>query len=118
MATFKRLCPIALGLALTVSAWGQSSAPDSKLEQKREPGAAREIGAGAGAIGTGAAKGAGSVAKGTAKGAADLFTLHPIAAGNSIGKGAATAGRDVTASTIKGTGKITRGVGRAFRHLF
>jgi hypothetical protein len=118
VTTFKSLCPIALGWALTVSVWGQSSTPDSKQEQKREPGAAREIGAGAGAVGLGAAKGAGNVAKGTAKGAADLVTLHPIAAGNSIGKGAATAGKDVTVGTIKGTGKITRGVGRAFRHLF
>jgi hypothetical protein len=111
MAAFKSLGPLALGLALVVSVWGQS-------DSKREPGAAREIGAGAGAIGTGAAKGAGSVAKGTAKGAVDLVTLHPINAGASIGKGAATAGKDVTVGTVKGTGKITKGVGRAFKHLF
>jgi hypothetical protein len=44
--------------------------------------------------------------------------LHPISAGASIGKGAATAGKDVTVRTVKGTGKITKGVGRAFKHLF
>ena len=123
MATFKTLGPISFGLVLALSAWGQSG-PDqnptteSKHEQKREPGAAREIGAGAGAVGTGAAKGAGDVAKGTGKGAADLVTLHPISAGASIGKGAATAGKDVTVGAVKGTGKITKGVGRAIKHLF
>ena len=123
MATFKTLGPISFGLVLALSAWGQSS-PDlnptteSKQERKREPGAAREIGAGAGAVGVGAAKGVGDVAKGTGKGAADLVTLHPINAGVSIGKGAASAGKDVTVGTVKGTGKVTKGIGRAFKHLF
>jgi hypothetical protein len=69
-------------------------------------------------VGVGAAKGAGDLAKGTGKGAADLVTLHPVNAGASIGKGAAHAGKDVTVGSVKGTGKVTKGVGRAFKHLF
>jgi hypothetical protein len=113
MARFKLLGPIALGLVLAISGSGQSSA-----DQKHQPGAAREIGSGAGTVGTGAAKGAGDVAKGTGKGAVNLVTLHPINAGASIGKGAATAGKDVTVGTVKGTGKVAKGVGRAFTKLF
>ena len=113
MARFKLLGPIALGLVLAISGSGQSSA-----DQKHQPGAAREIGSGAGTVGTGAAKGAGDVAKGTGKGAVNLVTLHPINAGVSIGKGAATAGKDVTVGTVKGTGKVAKGVGRAFTKLF
>jgi len=113
MAKFKPLGPIALGLVLAISGWGQSSA-----DQKHQPGAAREIGSGAGTVGTGAAKGAGDVAKGTGKGAANLVTLHPINAGVSIGEGAATAGKDVTVGTVKGTGKVAKGVGRVFTKLF
>jgi len=85
---------------------------------KKNPGAAREIGNGAGNIGAGAGKGAGSLAKGTAKGAADLVTLHPIDAGTSVGKGAVGAGKDVGVGTAKGTGKIAKGIGKAFKHLF
>lgn len=123
MATFKPLGPIALGLALAFPAWGQSSADqnsttDSKQEQKSKPGAAREIGAGAGSVGTGAAKATGDVAKGTAKGAGDLVTLHPIKAGESVGKGAVGAGKNVTVGTVKGTGKVVKGIGRAFSKLF
>ena len=98
---------------LAISGWGQSSA-----DQKHQSGAAREIGSGAGTVGTGAAKGAADVAKGTGKGAASLVTLHPINAGVSLGKGAATAGKDVTVGTVKGTGKVAKGVGRVFTKLF
>ena len=123
MATFKPLSPIALGLALAFPAWGQSSADqnstaDSKQEEKGKPGAAREIGAGAGSVATGAAKATGDVAKGTGKGAADLVTLHPINAVGSIGKGVATAGKDVTVGTAKGTGKVAKGIGRVVGKLF
>jgi hypothetical protein len=113
--------PISIGFALAFTAWSQSdpatNPTTASKEEKREPGAAREIGAGAGAIGTGAAKGTWAAAKGTAKGAADLVTLHPIEAGASIGKGAATAGKDVTVGTAKGTGKISKGIGRVFKKL-
>jgi hypothetical protein len=120
MSTFKAL---SLGFVLAFPAWCQSNTEQTsstgvREEQKHEPGAAREVGAGAGTVGIGAAKGAGDVAKGTAKGAADLVTLHPIDAGASLGKGAATAGKDVTVGTAKGAGKVTKGIGRAFKHLF
>jgi hypothetical protein len=85
---------------------------------KKSHSAAGEIGRGAGTAGFGVAKGAGSLAKGTAKGAADLATLHPIDAGSSLGKGAVGAGKDVTVGTAKGTGKVVKGVGKAFKHLF
>ena len=120
MASWKS---IGLGLVFTFSAWSQSStdqnpAPDQQHEQKHEPGAAREIGAGAATTGKGAAKGAGDVGKGTAKGVGDAVTLHPIDAAGAVGKGAVTGGKDVTVGTAKGTGKVVRGVGRAFKKLF
>jgi hypothetical protein len=52
------------------------------------------------------------------KGAVDLVTLHPINAATSVGKGAAIAGKDVTVGTARGAGKITRGIGKAFKKLF
>jgi len=113
---------ILFGLMLALSNSGQAQNPttDQKrvAEQKPQPGAAGEIGNGAGAIGTGVAKGTGHLAKGTAKGAVDLVTLHPLEAGASIGKGAAMAGKDVTVGTVKGTGKIGKGVGKAFKKVF
>jgi hypothetical protein len=126
METWKTIGrPISIGFGLAFTAWSQSNPdtpetnpPNQSKEKKHEPGAAREIGAGAGAIGVGAAKGTGAAAKGAAKGAADLVTLHPIDAGVSVGKGAATAGKDVTVGAAKGTGKITKGIGRVFKKLF
>jgi hypothetical protein len=116
---------VLFGLALAVSASGQSSQEQSATtdqkrveEQRHEPGPGREIGNGAGVIGTGLAKGTGNLAKGTAKGAADLVTLHPFQAGTSVGKGAAVAGKDVAVGTAKGTGKIARGLGQAFKKVF
>ena len=114
-----------VALGATFSAWSQTSqtstdtasTSQSNSEAKR-PGAAREIGNGAGTAGVGAAKGAGDLAKGTGKGAVDLVTLHPIDAGASVGKGAAHAGKDVAVGTVKGTGKVAGGIGRAFKHLF
>jgi hypothetical protein len=104
---------------LALSSWGQSNADSIATQnQKSKPGAAREIGSGAGTVGVGAAKGAGDLAKGTGKGAADLVTLHPVAGGASIGKGAAHGGKDITVGTVKGTGKVTMGIGRAFKHVF
>jgi hypothetical protein len=114
---------IGFGLVFAFSAWGQSSgdqnpAPEQRHEQGHEPGVARETGAGAATIGTGAAKGAGDVAKGTAKGVGDAVTLHPIDAAGAVGKGAVTGGKDVTVGAAKGTGKVVRGIGRAFKKLF
>lgn len=93
--------------ALASFAWCQSS----------EPGPGRQIANGAGNIGGGAAKGAGHLAAGTAKGAGNLVTLHPVDAGVSVGRGAAAAGKDVTVGTVKGTGKIGKGIGRAFKKI-
>ena len=104
----------ALSLALTSTVWGQSQQPQDKPQQ----GPGKEIGSGAGNIGTGAAKGAGNAAKGAAKGAGDLVTLHPVKAGEAVGKGAVAAGKDVTVDTAKGSAKVVHGIGRALKRLF
>jgi hypothetical protein len=122
MARFNSL--ICLATLLVVSGWAQqtpdqSPPPDNRnVEQHKSPGAAKDIGSGAGNIATGTAKGAGEAAKGVGKGAVDLVTLHPINAATSVGKGAAIGGKDVAVGTAKGAGKITRGVGKAFKKLF
>jgi hypothetical protein len=56
--------------------------------------------------------------KGTAQGAANLITLHPVRAGAFVGTGAAIAGKDVAVGTVKGSGKIAKGIGRAFKKVF
>ena len=116
---------VLLGLLITGSAGAQSAA-DQKSGNgqrtvptpRRERGSGGEIGSGAGAIGTGAAKGAGNLGKGTAKGARDLVTLHPINAAASVGKGAGAAGKDVTIGTVKSTARITKGVAKGLKKLF
>jgi len=116
-----------LGLALVLSAWGQSSNGQTTTSetkhktaqnQKREPSPGRQMANGAGNMAGGAARGAGSAAKGVGKGAADLVTLHPVNAATSVGKGAAGAGKDAGVGAVKGTAKVTKGVGRAIKHLF
>ena len=87
-------------------------------ETTHSPGAAREIGGGAGTIGLGAAKGVGHVAEGTARGAVDIVTLHPIKGTTNIAKGAVEGGKDVTVGAAKGTGKIGKGVGKTFKRIF
>jgi hypothetical protein len=111
---------ICLILIVGACAWAQSQPDPSNNgpDQKHDRGAGKEIGSGAGDIGTGAAKGAGNVAKGTGKGAIDLVTLHPINAATSVGKGAAVGGKDVAVGTVRGTGKIGKGIGKAFKKLF
>ena len=115
-------------LALTAFGWAQQPAPqeparqdqdtrETSQQRKAEPGAAHEIGSGAGNIGVGAAKGAGDLAKGAAKGVGNLATLHPIDASVSVGKGAVAAGKDVGVATVKGGAKITKGIGKAFRKI-
>jgi len=127
VVTAKLIQGVFLGLVLASFACAQSSADQpststqtiqKEKKEKKSPGAAKEIGNGAGNIGAGAGKGAGSLAKGTAKGAGDLVTLHPIDAASSVGKGAAGAGKNVSVGTAKGTGKIAKGIGKAFKHLF
>jgi hypothetical protein len=91
------------------------SAPAPK---DNRPSAKRDVGTGAGDIGKGAAKGAYGAAKATGSSAVDLVTLHPINAATDLGKGAVGTGRTVGVGTAKGTGKILRGTGKAFKHLF
>ncbi len=116
-----------LVLILSLTAWGQSDTngnpaaqhQKSKKEKTRQsPSPGRQVANGTGNVAGGAGKGAGDLAKGAAKGAGDLVTLHPIDAGVSLGKGAAGAGKDVAVGTTKGTAKITKGIGRAIKHLF
>jgi hypothetical protein len=113
-----------LAALLAASAWAQSKSggsadlPKDQAAQKHGRGAGKEIGSGAGDIGTGTAKGAGNLAKGTGKGAVDLVTLHPIDAATSVGKGAGAAGKDLGVGTVKGTGKIGKGIGKAIKKLF
>jgi|SRR5579872_3669659 len=133
MARLRLFGPSSLTFLLAAAAWGQAntgrvdtsgepqernSPAKSMPAQKPERGAAKEVAAGVGTVGLGAAKGAGDLAKGTGKGAVNLVTLHPINAAGSIGKGAASAGKDVTVGTVKGSGKVGKGIGRAFKHLF
>jgi hypothetical protein len=111
---------------MTAPVWAQSDRePETQTteqrpvkEKKPSRGAAREIGSGAGNVGTGAAKGAGDLAKGTGKGAVSLVTLHPVDAAANVGRGAVGAGKDVGVGTVKGTGKMVKGVGKAVKHLF
>jgi hypothetical protein len=115
-----------LGVSLATVVFAQSSTDQGstnqttveKGEQPKKPrGAASEMGHGAGDVAGGAAKGAGNLGKGTAKGAADLATLHPIGAGTSVARGAASAGKNVGVGAAKGTGKIAKGIGKAFKHI-
>ena len=94
--------------------FGQSTAPDDRPHK----GSAAEVGSGVGAATGGAAKGAGAAAAGVGKGAVDLATLHPIDAGAAVGTGAAKAGKDVTVGSVKGAGKVGKGLGHALRKIF
>jgi hypothetical protein len=108
--------------ALASASFGQSTQTEIpvKTEKAKKPqkGAAAEVGSGVGTAAGGAAKGAGSAASGVAKGAADLATLHPIDAGAAVGTGAAKAGKDVTVGSVKGVGKVGKGVGHVLKKIF
>jgi hypothetical protein len=105
-----------LFFALTVATLADTTAKPEKA-QKPKKGAAAEVGSGVGTAAGGVAKGAGSAATGVAKGAVDLATLHPIDAGAAVGVGAAKAGKDVTVGSVKGVGKIGKGVGHALKKI-
>jgi len=116
-----------LALIASLSAWGQSDVSENptakhqelkKEKTQKTPSPGRQVANGTGNVAGGAGKGAGDLAKGAAKGAGDLVTLHPIDAGVSVGKGAVGAGKDVAVGTTKGTAKISKGIGRAIKHLF
>jgi hypothetical protein len=124
----KAIASIVLCLGLVAPAWCQSTTqqgtpstgtkPKNVKKQKNEPGPGRQVSNGAGNIAGGAGKGAGDAAKGVGKGAANLATLHPIDAATSVGKGAGSAGKDVTVGAAKGSGKVVKGIGRGIKHLF
>jgi len=115
-----------LALILISCAFAQQSADTSVPTQTEpahsesagsQPGPGHQIGSGVGTIGLGAAKGAGHLALGTVKGVGKLVTLHPVGAGVSVAKGAASAGKDVTVGTVKGTGRVGKGVGREIKKI-
>jgi hypothetical protein len=109
-------------LTLASASFGQSQADGNPIraEKRAKPkkGAVGEVGSGAGTAVGGVAKGAGSTASGAAKGAVDLATLHPIDAGAAVGTGAAKAGKDVTVGSVKGVGKVGKGVGHVLKKIF
>ncbi len=90
---------------------------DAKKSKKHGKGTAAEVGGGVGSVASGVAKGAGSAATGVGKGAVDLATLHPIDAAAAVGTGAVKAGADVTIGSVKGVGKIGKGVGHAVKKV-
>lgn len=96
----------------------QDQRVSSSKRAKKHTSAKHDVGSGAGDVGKGAGKGVASAAKGTGKAAGDLVTLHPISAATDLGKGAAGAGKNVGVGTVKGTGKIVRGTGKAIKHIF
>ena len=111
-------------LALASPSFGQSpeiGAPVKPVKKakgkKPQKNPAAEIGSGVGTAAGGVAKGAGSAATGAAKGAVDLVTLHPLDAGAAVGTGAAKAGKDVAVGSVKGVGKIGKGVGHALKKI-
>jgi hypothetical protein len=109
------LCFAGMTVAQT-SGPGQDSGA-TRENAKIHTSAKNDVGSGAGDIGKGAAKGAGSAAVGAGKAAGDLVTLHPVHAATDLGVGAAKTGKNVGAGTVKGTGKIFKGTGKAIKHL-
>jgi hypothetical protein len=110
---------LAAGIAVAQTTESQTSgnAQNAQEDAKVHTSAKHDVGSGAGDIGKGAAKGAGSAAKGAGKGAVDLATLHPINAATDLGVGAAKTGKNVGVGTVKGTGKILKGTGKAIKHV-
>lgn len=111
-------------LTLASPSFGQSPQTENpvtpvKKQKVRKPkkNPAAEIGSGVGTAAGGVAKGAGSAATGVAKGAVDLATLHPLDAGAAVGTGAVKAGKDVAVGSVKGVGKIGKGVGHALKKI-
>jgi hypothetical protein len=110
-------------LALASLSFGQSQQTDTPVKKEKvkkhkpQKGTAADVGSGVGTAAGGVAKGAGSAASGAGKGAVDLATLHPIDAGAAAGTGAVKAGKDVTVGSVKGAGKIGKGVGHALKKI-
>ena len=117
MKTYALFAALAMGSAAVAQEPPQSQPAPKEKAKKPKKGAAAEVGGGVGSAAGGVAKGAGSVASGAAKGAVDVATLHPIDAGVAVGTGAAKAGKDVTVGSVKGAGKIGKGVGHALKKI-
>jgi hypothetical protein len=118
------ICLGALGFALAVGGWSQSSPDRASVEPQktkpkqrhtRTPG--REMAKGGEDIGKGVAKGTGDLAKGTAGSVGALARGNVGRAGASFGKGVAGLGKNVTVGTGKGMGKIGKGLGGEFKKL-
>lgn len=134
MQAHRFMSSLLLGLILPAYGWSQTTSQQTSHEGQTtttqstrkkgsknatpEPSPGRQVANGTGNIAAGAGKGAGAAAKGAGKGALDLVTLHPVDAAASVGKGAGTAGKDVGVGTVKGTGKIFKGIGRGIKHIF
>ena len=124
MKTRAAVSMLSTALVLFGVASGQSSEPaQSTAVQQPAPrkhgrSAGGEIGSGTGDIGKGAAKGVGAAAVGVGKGAADLATLHPLNAAGDVAKGGVIAGKDVAVGSVKGTGKVLKGVGKVIAKPF
>lgn len=108
----------AVVILFAASAFAQSTDTGDSKSKAHNKGSKHDVRSGVGDIGKGAGKGALSAAKGTGKAAGDLVTLHPINAATDLGKGAVGAGKNVGVGTVKGTGKIIKGTGKAIKHLF
>jgi hypothetical protein len=106
------------GVAIAQAPSSTQTSGASQTNAKKHKSAKHDIGSGAGDIGKGAGKGAASAAKGAGKTAGDLVTLHPINAATDLGKGAAGTAKNVGVGTVKGTGKILKGTGKAIKHVF
>jgi hypothetical protein len=121
---FQLICLGALGFALAVCCWGQSTPEyasaeaqktNHKVKKTRTPG--KEMGKGGEDIGVGAAKGAGDLAKGTAGSVGNLARGNVGGAGASFGKGVGGLGKNVGVGTGKGMAKIGKGLGGEFKKL-
>jgi hypothetical protein len=108
----------AAGILITISAFAQTSDTKDAKSKAHNRGSKHDLKSGVGDIGKGAGKGAISAAKGTGKAAGDLVTFHPVNAATDLGKGAVGTGKNVGVGTVKGTGKIIKGAGKAIKHLF
>jgi hypothetical protein len=112
------ICLAGIALAQTSADTPQDAKVDtSAKDAKVHTSAKHDVGSGAADVGKGAAKGVGSAAAGTGRAAGDLVTLHPVHAAGDLGAGAVKTGKNVGSGTVKGTGKMLKGAGKAIKHL-
>lgn len=121
---FRVLCLLAVPCLFAVSGWSQSTSarttsdPEGTIRvRNKPPGPAKEIGRGGADIGKGVARGTGDLAKGTAGGVNHLAHGDVGSAGASVGRGVGGMSKHVGVATVKGVGKIGKGVGGEFKKL-